>query len=105
MASQMGLFEPYRGHAPSVRGSRTSVAAAEAKEPTKATDEGLVLRFLVRRGMDGATNDEIERELGLIHQNASARTRTLVLKGYVRDSGVTRATRTGRQAIVWIART
>jgi hypothetical protein len=95
--------EPYGGRAPSVAGSATSEAAADSKLATKDSDEGRVYGYVVRAGERGATNDEIEAALGLIHQNASARTRTLVLKGRLRDSGRTRATRSGRQASVWVA--
>jgi hypothetical protein len=98
-----GTPEPYGGRAPSVRGSGTSEAAAERKLPTKDSDEGRVLAFIVASGVRGATNDEIEVALGMLHQNASARTRTLVLKGRVRNSGVTRQTRSRRQASVWVA--
>jgi hypothetical protein len=53
-------------------------------------------------GERGATDDEIEQALQLRHQTASARRRTLVLKGCVVDSERERRTRSRRWASVWI---
>lgn len=64
--------------------------------------EGLVLESIRARGVEGATDDEVEGATGLTHQCASARRRALVLKGLVRDSGQRRATRQRRRAIVWV---
>jgi len=87
---------------PFVRGSETSEAAAEAKRPTAASDEGLVLDFITSRGSTGATDDELEVALGMLHQNASARRCSLVGKGLVRNSGARRPTRSGKRATVWM---
>jgi hypothetical protein len=89
------------GSLPYVRGSDTSKAAADAKGNAR-NDEERVLALLRHRGDEGATDDEIEVALGLIHQNASARRRGLVLQGFIKDSGKRRETRTGRDAVVWI---
>jgi hypothetical protein len=51
----------------------------------------------------GATCDEIEVSLGLLHQSASAEIRKLVLLGKLSDSGQRRRTRSGRTATVWRA--
>jgi hypothetical protein len=88
---------------PFVKGSETSEAAALSKAGTADTDEDRVQAYIRTRGVEGATDDEIEAKLGMLHQNASARRRTLVLRGYVRDSGLRRATRSRRKAVVWIA--
>lgn len=88
---------------PFVRGSDTSEAAAASKEDTSRTDEECVLAYIRSRGPRGATDDEIELMLGMRHQNASARRRSLVLLGFVRDSGMRRMTRSSRLAAVWIA--
>lgn len=90
-------------YTPHVPGSATSEAAAKAKAPTANSDEGRVMA-LIRTTVDGATDDECEQALGMLHQNASARRRGLVLKGLVVDSGRTRKTRSGRSATVWIVR-
>jgi hypothetical protein len=95
-------YEPYRGEAPSVRGDSTSEAAAASKSQTKAADERRVWDYIRHLGTWGATCDEVEVDLGLLHQNASARIRTLVLKGKLRDSKSTRLTRNKREAHVWV---
>lgn len=80
----------------------TSRAAAEAIEPSAGSLRGMVLDLIRYRG--NATDDEIESELDLRHQTASARRRELVLGGLIFDSGLRRKTRSGRNAIVWVAR-
>jgi len=87
---------------PFVQGSETSEEAAHSKQPTATSDEGAVLALLWKRGTSGATDDEIEVSLGMLHQNASARRNALVRKGLVCDSGFTRKTRSGRRAAVWV---
>jgi len=67
------------------------------------SDEGSVLAAIDRSGSRGRTDDELEVELGLSHQNVSARRRGLVLKNRVHDSGEERRTRSGRSATVWLA--
>jgi len=62
-----------------------------------------VLEFVVDRGPHGATCDEVEQDLGLLHQTASARVSELYGKGYLQDSQRTRLTRSGRKAIVWLS--
>jgi hypothetical protein len=95
-------WKPYRGEAPSVRGDSTSEAAAASKAATKAADERRVWDHIRNLGTWGATCDEVEVDLGLLHQNASARIRTLVLEGKLRDSKSTRLTRHKREAHVWV---
>jgi len=92
-------------YTPSVAGSRTSVAAAQAKVPTASSDEGRVFQTIKVSGKHGMTDDELEVALNLLHQTASARRRGLELRNFVMDSGRSRPTRTGRQAIVWIVKT
>jgi predicted transcriptional regulator len=65
----------------------------------KIRDE--VERVIKASGRDGMTDDEIEVALGLRHQTASARRRELELMGRVFRVG-TRATRSGRQAGVYV---
>jgi hypothetical protein len=55
----------------------------------------------VRLSPFGATCDEIEQSLGLVHQTASAEIRHLVLGGKLTNSGLRRRVRSGRTAIVW----
>jgi hypothetical protein len=87
---------------PHVQGSDTSEAAAASVEEALNRLEGQVLTCLKGRGDSGATDDEIEQLTGMAHQTASARRRTLVLKGLVKDSGQRRKTRSGRSAAVWV---
>jgi hypothetical protein len=51
---------------------------------------------------DGLTCDEIELLMNGKHQTISARVNELRDKGWIKDSGRKRKTRSGRQAIVWI---
>ncbi len=92
----------YIDNTPYVSGSRTSAAAAASMTTHVGPLEAKVLRLIKKNGKHGATDSEVETTLGLRHQTASARRRTLVLKGLVKDSGLTRKTQSGRQAVVWI---
>ena len=60
----------------------------------------MVYRSIAEQG--GATCDEVESDIGMIHQSASARIRGLVKMGLLRESGSRRKTRRGRLAIVWV---
>jgi hypothetical protein len=97
-SNQLGLFDR---RAPFVRASDTSRQAASSIEPDARTLRGIVLAFVRGRSDNGATCDEVEIELGLRHQTASARIRELVQAKFLRDSGVRRLTRSGRGAAVW----
>ena len=94
-------YIPYNGQVPRVAGSDTSRQAAESIEGSVDTMRARVLAFIRSSGLDGATDDEMEAEMGMRHQTVSARRRELVLKGLVRDSGSRRETRSGRKATVW----
>jgi len=80
----------------------TSKAAAESIAAHVPTLQEKVFDEIEGWGAYGATDDEIEVSLELTHQTASARRRELVKAGKVIDSGRTRKTRSGCQAIVWI---
>jgi predicted transcriptional regulator len=97
-ADQLGLFDV---PAPFARGSETSEEAARSVEVDARTLRGIVLAFIRGRGERGATCDEIEVELGLRHQTASARIRELVQADYLADRQARRSTRSGRRAVVW----
>lgn len=51
-----------------------------------------------------STCDELEQSLGLRHQSCSARIRDLAKAKRIIESGITRPTRSGRQAVVWQTR-
>ncbi len=77
----------FGGHPPSV-GVDTSEEAAARIEPNRLARR--VLAFIQGTTGWGATCDEVERELGLRHQTASARCRELELASrIVTDPGQT----------------
>lgn len=86
-------------------GTQTSREAAQSIEHTITDSEMVILRHLRSLGQDGATDDEMERALGMPHQTVSARRNGLASRDMVLDSGERRLTRSGRRAIVWVART
>lgn len=86
---------------PAVAASPTSVAAADSLAGSADALRARVLRHVRETG--GATCDECEVSLGLRHQTASARIWELAKAGFIRDSGRTRKTRSGRAAVVWEA--
>jgi hypothetical protein len=79
----------------------TSRAAAKAIQPCAQTLRWAVLAFLRRQGELGATDAEIQSSLALNPSTARPRRIELVSAGLVVDSGLTRPTASGRQAIVW----
>lgn len=97
---QLGLFDR---PAPYAKNSDTSRAAAASVEPDARTLRGIILAFIRGRGDFGATCDEIEVELGLRHQTASARVFELREAKYIGDFASRRKTRSGRAAVAWKA--
>jgi hypothetical protein len=63
----------------------------------------VVYAHLTEKGPCGATDDEMELQLHLAKQAASARRNGLMNKGLVRWNGEVRPTRTGAEALVWVA--
>lgn len=88
-----------------VRGSDTSEAAAASVAPDAATLRAMVFGAIKRSGPIGKTCAEIEDQLGMRHQTASARIRELVLSGYLVDSGQRRKTPSNRDAAAWVVST
>lgn len=91
---------------PYVKNSPTSKAAAVSMEPYAASDKEWIYQTIKwwTGNLDelGITCDKLEEETGLIHQTASARVRGLAKAGRIKDSGMTRPTRSGRKAVVWV---
>ena len=81
----------------------TSVAAAAAIEPALGTLEQRVLRAIVEAGPGGLTDAELQRSLKMAGNTERPRRRNLERGGYVRDSGLRRATTSGRHAVAWVA--
>lgn len=90
---------------PFVTGSATSEGAAKKKgAATKAAgDRKRILDEIERRKEDGMTCWEVERDLHLLHQTASARLPEMHCKfGSIQRSGQRRPTNTNTPADVWI---
>lgn len=87
-----------------VRGSVTSQMAAASIRAALPRLQGEVLSVIRCAGERGLTTDEIEAVTGMKHQTASARVVELRRKKLIADSGVRRATRSGRGAVVYVAR-
>jgi len=83
-------------------GTPTSRAAAESVKHSAASMRSQILQLLRTRADLGLTCDDVEVYRGYRHQTASARIRELSLSGHIRNSGKTRKTRSGREAIVWV---
>ena len=90
--AQVGRFHP-----------DTAQHAAARALPRSGSDRRRVYDLILERGAEGATDDELEVALDLPHQTASARRNGLRDDGWVTDSGRKRPTRSGADAIVWIA--
>lgn len=90
--------------APAQAHSDTSVAAADAIRPSATVIRSRVLRAIVAAGEAGATDEELQDGLVLSGSTQRPRRVELVAQGAVVDSGIRRKTRSGRQAVVWMAR-
>ncbi len=86
--------------APYVRGSATSLAAAQAIMPKQHTEEWKVLRCLDANGP--MTDEEIQDELDMNPSTQRPRRIKLVEKGFVRACGIGK-TKSGRKATLWEA--
>lgn len=84
--------------------SRTSRLAADGILPRTGTLRRRVHDIVLQHGNDGLTDEQLEDKLGGKHQSISACRRSLVLDGYVVDSGRTRKNRVGNECIVWVHR-
>lgn len=86
-----------------VRTSETSRAAQASAQPKAGTKRALVLAFIRGRGADGATDEEIQRDLPMGPNTERPRRVELVDAGLIRDSGRRRETLGGAMAVVWVA--
>ena len=87
--------------APRQRHSPTSCAAADSIAPVITELQRRVLAFVADSG--GATDEQIIDGTGLPPSTARPRRIELTKRGFIRDSGQTRPTRSGRRAVVWCA--
>jgi hypothetical protein len=81
---------------------RTSRMAAQNVLPRTGTLRRQVHDLVKNVGYSGVTDEELEVRLNGKHQSISACRRSLVLDGYLVDSGRTRKNRTGNECIIWI---
>lgn len=95
------LFDDYSPTPPSQRHSATSIDAAEAIVPLAGRLRRRVYEWLVSRGETGGTDEEIQDALDMPSSTERPRRVELVRAGLVIDSGRTRPTRSGRNAVVW----
>lgn len=108
-AAQLLLFDrPARTRKPAEKlppsnQTPTSRAAALSMAVQAPKQRGKVFEY-VARFADGRTCDEVQAALDMLPQSASARIYELRRLGLIIDSGRTRPTRTGRAAVVYIAR-
>ena len=98
-AARMEFREP-KVLAPSVRGSQTSVAAADSLDgKTLNRLHRLVLEFIAAHPA-GVTDEEIIAGTGLNPSTARPRRIELARRGLIREAG-TRRSKSGRMAVVW----
>lgn len=101
MRQSVEAYGPLFSPAPAQKHSATSVAAAH-RVASAAALRAQVLEYL-RERVDGATDEEIQTALSMGGSTQRPRRVELVNRGLVHDSGRTRRTTSGRQAVVWVA--
>lgn len=101
--SQLAIDFDTGGTAPYQRHSRISRRAAEAMEPRAGTKRAQVLDFLRSCGPRGATDEEMQRRIPMVNNTQRPRRIELVAARLVKDSGRTRKTCSGEDAVVWVA--
>jgi hypothetical protein len=94
--------ELYNGEAPSILDSDTSVAAGKSIDREREALRWKCLRLIQEAGDHGRTCDEAEEITGARHQTISARVRELAQMGFIVDTGRRRATRSGRDARIYV---
>lgn len=88
---------PYQRHSP------TSRAAAVAIEPVAGTRRAQVLAFIRERGAAGATDEEMQLRIPMSPNTQRPRRVELVQGQHIVNSGRTRQTLAGDEAVVWVA--
>jgi transcription initiation factor IIE alpha subunit len=80
---------------------RTSLLAAEKALPRSGTKRRRVYDYIVNRGLQGATDDEIQDALGIDGNTVRPTRGGLVEDGHIIDTGTTRKNKHGNECIVW----
>jgi|ERR1700722_300137 len=105
MAAQRDLFlkeiEPLTP--PAQQHSPTSKEAATSIEPLTGRLQLKVLTAIRESGEVGLTDEEIQTKLSMNPSTQRPRRIECLDQGFIKDSGRTRKTRSGRQAVVWVA--
>lgn len=81
---------------------RTSRMAAEKVLPRSGSIRQKIYEAIKFRGFEGMTDYELEKLVGGKHQTVSASRRSLVVDGFIIDSGQTRKNPEGNECIVWV---
>lgn len=89
---------PFQSHSP------TSEAASIAVEDKAGDYRRRVYEFYLKRGAEGATDDEVQVALDMDPSTQRPRRIELVENGKLMGSEKRRRTRAGRFAVVWVAR-
>ena len=89
--------------APYQRHSATSKAAAVAIEPVAGTQRALILSEICIAGKRGRTDSDLQAMCLLSGDSVRPRRGELLKAGLIVDSGRTRKTPKGRDAVVWVA--
>lgn len=93
--------QPYRGEPPAQAHSPTSVAAAEKIKKAMGPLHKEIMRHLFFDKPNGSTDEEMQFLLNMPANTQRPRRRELELMGRIKDSGITRRTKSGREAVVW----
>lgn len=98
---------PYRATLPAQAHSPTSRAAAELAADGAETRRRAVLEYLRQCGEAGAIDEQIIDHFGgpAFANGIRPRRVELMQMGLVKDSGRTRRTEKGREAVVWVINT
>jgi len=84
------------------RSPKTSQKAAQGAFPRSGTKRWLIFEMINGNGAHGLCDHEIVDLTGWLHQSASSIRNSLMIDGYIVDSGNRRKTPRGNEAIVWI---
>ena len=99
MTAPLDLFDPPFHH----DGLPTEKSAAKSARRSAASLRELAYAFIRRRGREGATRDEVDAVLGKTPNVTQPRLWELEHAGRIQKTGRSRETRSGRQAVVYIA--
>ena len=82
---------------------KTSVDAATNHLPKSGTTRAIIYEYIVRTGMRGATDQEIEQMLHIDGNTVRPSRLTLFKDGLIVDAGITRKNENGNDCTVWRA--